>query len=113
VRSSEIRRQRIALPTGAPQRKRHELVSPIVHRKKPRGPESVATSPQRVRMPTQGVVGCGYWPAWTGAGAQKRSKARVRSCAIEEESRPSMSHLSSMKATFPSCIKAIEGEDGR
>jgi hypothetical protein len=53
-----------------------------------------------------------YRPAGAVAGAQKRSKALVRSLVMEKGSRPSMSRLSSMKTTLPSRIRAIEGEDG-
>jgi len=53
-----------------------------------------------------------YWAAVTLAGAQKRSKALVSSAAMAKASRISMSRLSSMKATFPSRIKVIEGDEG-
>jgi hypothetical protein len=53
-----------------------------------------------------------YWAVVTLAGAQKRSKALVSSAAMAKASRISMSRLSSMKATFPSRIKVIEGDEG-
>jgi hypothetical protein len=53
-----------------------------------------------------------YCAAPAAAGAQNRSNARVRSAAIAEGSRPSMFVLSNMKATLPSRINVIDGEDG-
>ncbi len=50
--------------------------------------------------------------ALEAAGTQKRSKALVKSDAISCASRPSISERSSIKTSFPSRRRAIEGDEG-
>src|SRR6202034_2632179 len=53
-----------------------------------------------------------YWLAAAFVGVQNSSKARVRTAAIVNGSLLSMSRRSIMKASLPSRMSAMEGDDG-